>query len=131
MRNFLDMLKESYDENIRIISNKKADKRTLRKFAKLTQRLRFESSEISVLKKYSYLTRITITDILLKSILVIIDSEEIKSQRYELSRKRTYIKDNEFLYLNIIYNLVTKRDEDFTSFFVRRSIFFTFYDRYL
>ena len=131
MRNFLDMLKESYNENIRVISNKETDKRTLRKFAKLAQRLRFESSEISVLKKYSYLTRITITDILLKSILVTIDSEEIKSQRYELSRKRTYIEDNEFLYLNIIYNLVTKRDKDLTSFFIRRSIFFTFYDRYL
>ena len=63
--------------------------------------------------------------------LITIDSEEIKSQRCELSRKRTYTEDSEFLYLNIIYNSVIKRDEGLTSFFVRRSIFFTFYDRHL
>ena len=79
MRNFLDMPKEPHDENIRVISNKEADKGTLRKLAELTQCLGFESPEISVLKEYPYLTTMTTTDTLSKPVLVTIGREEIKS----------------------------------------------------
>lgn len=68
---------------------------------------------------------------MIKLIFIIINYKEIKNLRYKLSRKWTYIKDNESLYLNIIYNLIIKRDKNLTSFFIYRLIFFIFYNRYL
>ena len=84
-----------------------------------------------MLKEYLYLTIIIIINTLSKLVFIIIDREKIKNQRCEFSRKRTYAKNNEFLYLNIIYNLIIKCDEGLTFFFIRRSIFFTFYNKHL
>ena len=124
------MFKKSYNENIQTISNKKANKKILRKFAELIQYLRFESFEINVLKEYLYSTMIMITDILSKSVFVIIDCEKIKNQKYGFPRKRIYIKDSGFFYLNNIYNSIIERDEDFTFFFICRSVFFAFYNKH-
>lgn len=72
----------------------------------------------------------TATDTPLNPVLVTTGRGEIKSQRCGLLRKRTYVEDSGFLYLNNIYDSATERGEGLTSFFVRRSVFFAFYGRH-
>lgn len=72
----------------------------------------------------------TATDTPSKPVLVTTGRGEIKSQRCGLLRKRTYVEDSGFLYLNNIYASATERGEGLTSFFIRRSVFFAFYGRH-
>lgn len=124
------MLKDLYRNNLRAIPNKKVDKGRLRKFIKLAQYLRFKSLKIIIIKKYPYSTTTAVICLLLKLILVTSGRREIKGKKYGLPRKKVYVKDNKYLYLNNIYNLSNKDNKNIMSFFVRRSVFFTFYNKY-
>ena len=113
----------------RLIIN--TDETMLRDFADLTDRLNFESFKIIALKQCLKSTIARARFERSKSLLVTNDVDEIKKRRCELSRVENYVKNNEFLFVNYLHNEKKKQDEEITFFFVRKFVYFLFFEKLL
>lgn len=108
-----------------------ADLIVLREFAELIERLRFESPEIIDLKQYSTVRVLRSLIETRKSLLVTDGVRVVKKWRCGLSKVEEYLKDGEYFFINHLDNKDKEQDEDITSFFVRKFIYSTFFEKLL
>ena len=104
-----------------------ADRTVLREFADLAERLGFESPEIIALKEH--LQARNARDPLESSKpLLVTDSAGVKKKRrYRLPSVEEYMEDRESLFINYLHDVDKEQGEGITSFFVRKSIYSTFF----
>ncbi len=129
MRHYLQMPRKLKEKELltRLMIN--TDETMLRDFADLTDRLDFEFLEIIALKQCSKSTIARARFERSKSLLVTNDVDEIKKRRCELSRVENYVENDEFLFVNHLHNEEKKQGEKITFFFVRKSVYFAFFER--
>ncbi len=129
MRHYLQMSRKLKEKELltRLMIN--TDETMLRDFADLTDRLDFEFLEIIALKQCSKSTIARARFERSKSLLVTNDADEIKKRRCELSRVENYVENDEFLFVNHLHNEKKKQSEKITFFFVRKFVYFAFFER--
>jgi len=129
MRHYLQMSRELKEKELlaRLMIN--TDETMLRDFADLADRLGFEFLEIIALKQCSKSTVARARSERSKSLLVTNGVDEIKKRRCELSRVENYVENDEFLFVNHLHNEKEKQSEEITSFFVRKFVYFAFFER--
>jgi len=108
-----------------------ANRIMLRKFADLIKRLNFKLLKIIALKKYFYARNARNLSENFKSQLVTNNIEVKKKQKYKLSSVKIYLKNSKSLFINYLYNVNKKQDKSITSFFVRKFIYFAFFEKLL
>ncbi len=108
-----------------------ANRTMLREFVDLVERLSFELLEIIALKKHSHAknTRNSLENF--KSLFVTNDIKMKKKRKCELSNVKKYLEDSESLFINHLYDVNEKQGESITFFFVRKFIYFAFFEKLL
>jgi hypothetical protein len=129
MRHYLQMLNNLKGKKLLARHIINANWTTFREFVDFVERLSFESSKIIALKKYARARNVRNSLEIFKSLLVTNGVRTKKKRRCELLNVKKYVKDNESLFVNHLYDVDKKQDEGITSFFVRKFIYSAFFEK--
>ena len=129
MRHYLQMPRDLKGKELRARHTTDADRTVLREFADLAERLGFESPEIIALKEHPPARDARDPSESSKPLLVTDGAGVKKKRRCGLPSVEEYVEDRESLFINHLHDVDEEQGEGITSFFVRKSIYSTFFGK--
>ena len=129
MRHYLQMPRDLKGKELLARHTTNADRTVLREFADLADRLGFESPEIIALKEHPPARNARDPSESSKPLLVTDGGGVKKKRRCGLPSVEEYVEDRESLFINHLHDVDEEQGEGITSFFVRKSIYSTFFGK--
>ena len=129
MRHYLQMPRDLKGKELLARHTTNADRTVLREFADLAERLGFKSPEIIALKEHPQARNARDPSEISKPLLVTDGAGVKKKRRCGLPSVEEYVEDRESLFINHLHDVDEEQGEGITSFFVRKSIYSTFFGK--